>query len=55
MPDIENAMRLDAFLCSDNITTVMFDCYPSINLENAGKIPFKKMKWQISGMMMMCC
>jgi len=42
MPDIENAMRLDAFVCSDNITTVMFHCYPSINLENAVKNPFSK-------------
>ena len=61
MPDIENAMRLDAFVCSDNITTVMFDCFPAINLENAGKNPFSKkemanfgyddvlLEWEITG------
>lgn len=55
MPDIENAMRLDAFFCSDNITTVMFDCFLAINLGETLKNSFPKMKWQISGMMMMCC
>ena len=55
MPDIENAMRLDAFLCSDNISTVMSDYFPAINLVETLKSPFSKKKWQISGMMMMCC
>ncbi len=45
MPDIENAMRLDASVCSDNITTVMFDCFSEINLEATSKNPFQKRKW----------
>ena len=42
MPDIENAMRLDAFFCSDNISKVMFDCFPAISLGVTLKILFEK-------------
>jgi len=42
MPDDYGFMRLDAFVCCDIITKVMFDCYPSINLENAVKNLFSK-------------
>ena len=42
MPDIENAMRLDAFFCSDIFTTVMFDCFPAISLEETLKNLFSK-------------
>lgn len=55
MPDIENAMRLDASFCSDNISKAMFDCFPAISLEETLKNPLPKKKWQIAGMMMMCC
>ncbi len=62
MPDIENAMRLDAFFCSDNISTVMFDCFPAISLKETLKNPFWKnemanfgydddvlLEWEITG------
>ena len=55
MLDIENTMRYDAFFCCDIITTIMFDCFPAASIEKALKILFQKRKWQISGMMMMCC
>ncbi len=62
MPDIENAMRLDAFFCSDIIATVMFDCFPAICLGKPLKIFFQKkemanygndddvlLEWEITG------
>jgi len=35
-------MRLDAFVCSDIITTVMFDYFPLVFIEKALKNPFSK-------------
>jgi hypothetical protein len=42
MLDIEYAMRYDAFFCFNITNTVIFDCFPSVSLENAIKNPFKK-------------
>lgn len=42
MPDSENAMRLDASFCSDNISKVMFDCFPAISLGEILKNLFSK-------------
>jgi len=35
-------MCLEAFICSDIITTIMFDCFPAINLVGTLKNPFSK-------------
>jgi hypothetical protein len=42
MPDDLGFMRLDAFVCSDIITTVMFDCFPAIGLGETHKNHFSK-------------